>query len=104
MIALIAVILLTLTNVATAFVLIRMSKRLIQFDIIFERIGPVLAEYSMDLTKMTNSGLLIDHPEVRTFHRRNIEALQSLKDITLEVTDGKPIPPKESIGKRPEVE
>lgn len=64
------------------------AKRLLQFDALFQRIFLALESYSTDLVRMTSSDLdnvLTDHPEVISFHMRNmrarLEVQNALEDI-----------------------
>lgn len=69
-------------NVALGTVLFRFSRRLLQFDEIWQGILPVLFEYAEDLRKMLSADLLIDNPDVIRFHKRNQQALSELDSIT----------------------
>lgn len=69
-------------NVGMGAVLFRFSKRLLQFDDIWERVLPVLFEYAEDLRKMVSADLLLDNPEVIRFHKRNMQALADIDAIT----------------------
>lgn len=69
-------------NVGLIFFLARAVKRLLQFDMIWEQIMPVLFTYSEDLRKMLSADLLVDNPEVLAFHKRNMRALLELDEIT----------------------
>lgn len=93
---------LLLLVVALAFLLIRATKRLLQFDYIWEALLPELIEYESDLRKMAGGDLLIDHPEVQAFHKRNLRALKAVADIVKSVSETRPPPPPALP--RPEVE
>lgn len=83
------------------------TRRLIQYDDIFQSILPVLEEYGKDLEKMSSAdldGILVDHPEVLRFHRRNRIAKQQIESLVDSVTKLAPErkPPPELP--RPDVE
>lgn len=55
--------------------LVRASRRLLQFDDLLQETLHVLDRYSDDLLKMTSGnidGTLVDNPEVMGFHARNV--------------------------------
>lgn len=76
-------------NAASIRLLFRASRRLLQYDDIFQNILPVLEEYDQDLVEMTSAdldGILADHPEVRAFHVRNMAARRAIESIVDSVT------------------
>lgn len=108
MTSLIALILL-LVAVAEAWLLIRASRRLLQFDDLFQRTVDVLDSYSSDLTRMVSAdidGILADHPEVESFHRRNMSVRHDIGVILEMLTAVTPRRPKRPDAKfpRPDLE
>lgn len=65
-----------------SFLLVRASRRLLQFDEVFEHIVPVLEDYGGELKRTLSAGLLEDHPEVVAFHKLNVFALSKIDAIT----------------------
>ncbi len=64
---------------AATFLLVRASKRLLQFDSIFRMIVEPMQIYADELKKITTAeGLLHDHPEVLQFHRTNMNLLTQI--------------------------
>ncbi len=85
----------------------RAVRRLIQYDDIFQAIMPVLAEYSSDLERMSSAdldGILVDHPEVLNFHRRNRLAKQQVESLVDSITKLVPERKKAQELPRPDVE
>lgn len=86
------VIFLLIVVFALGYVVYVGSRRLLQFDSLFQEITAVLDGYSTDLVRMTSAdidGILTDHPEVKTFHLRNMRArsdVQSALDTITEIT------------------
>lgn len=80
--------------------LVRASKRLLQFDEVLQGIVPVLDSYSEDLKRMSSAemdGILVDHPEVLTLHKRNQahkKAIESVVDSVTKLTPARPKAPK----------
>ena len=97
-------VLLIITNSITGVLLFRGGRRLLQFDDIFQEILPELQNYSADLRKLSSGDLLLDHPEVVTFHKRNLRALKSLESIIDSVASVTPKQVKPLALPRPEVE
>lgn len=90
-------------NAGLIFFLGRAIRRLLQFDMIWEQIMPVLFTYSEDLRKMLSADLLVDNPEVLAFHRRNVRALLELDEITRVVQTTTPTKEKSRLP-RPDME
>lgn len=88
------IIFLLLTNVATFLLLVRASRRLLEFDAIWSGILPVLTDYAQDLGQMTKGDLLLDNPEVIKFHNRNLNALAAVEMIARQITEMTPPRPK----------
>ena len=88
--------LLLIVALAEGLLLYRASRRLLQFDDLFQGTIAVLDSYSSDLVEMSSAdldGILVDHPEVITFHKRNMRArreLQSALDSITSVFPRKP--------------
>jgi len=80
------VIFLLLLLALAIFVIVRLTKRLFQFDEVFEKIAPVLEAYSNELKKTLSQGLLEEHPEVQAFHKLNMFALTQIELVTQDVT------------------
>lgn len=85
-----AVIFLFLLLALASYLAVRFAKRVIQYDEIFEKIGPVLEAYSNELKRTLSQGLLEDHPEVRAFHKLNMFALAQIEAVTQDVTSVAP--------------
>lgn len=90
-------------NLALGYFLLRAIKRLLQFDMIWEQIMPVLFTYAEDLRKMLSADLLTDNPEVLAFHKRNVRALLELDEITRIVQTTTPTKEKSKLP-RPDME
>lgn len=85
------------------FLLVRASKRLLEFDELLGTIVGPMQEYSNALRKLTSSeGLLHDHPEVVSFHRANVELLRLIDENISAIKAGRPIVKKEENLPRPE--
>ena len=83
------VLLLLVVAIGLGFLLARATRRLIQYDDIFQGILPVFESYAADLERMSSGhldGILVDHPEVLNFHRRNRLAKQQFESIVDSVT------------------
>lgn len=93
---------LTLAGVSGWYLFYRSAKIALGFDEFFQEVFGILSSYSEDLAKMTNGDLLLDHPEVRAFHKRNLLALQQINAVLDEIKKGRQEAPKE-IGPRPDV-
>jgi len=92
-------------NVGLVYLLIRASRRLLEFDDIWSGILPVLVDYAVDLRQMSSGDLLLDNPEVVKFHKRNLNALATIESIAQQVAEIKPLPPKRDTNlPRPDVE
>lgn len=79
-----------LLNGGLGFLLRRSVRVNLQFDEIFERVGPVLEAYNEELAKTLQGGLLEDHPEVAAFHKLNMRNLAMIEAITRDVTATRP--------------
>jgi hypothetical protein len=77
------------------FLLVRAAKRLLEYDAVFSSIAPALEQYAADLTKTLSSGILLDNPEVLTFHKRNVSFLKHVESISKAVTEIHPVPKKD---------
>lgn len=93
-----------LLNFASVLLLVRASRRLLQFDSIWQQIMPVLFGYSEDLRRMVSTDLLVDNPEVVAFHKRNVRLLLELDEITRAVQATAPPKEKKSRLPRPDME
>ena len=80
----------------------RSAKIAFGFDEFFQSVFTILSTYSEDLTRMSKGDLLLDHPEVRAFHKRNLQTLQEINVVLDEIKQGRSEAPKE-IGPRPDV-
>lgn len=88
-------------NVVAIVLLVRAARRLLQFDDIWQAIIPELEDYSIDLKGMSSGDILIDHPEIEMFHKRNVRALQSLESILDSVKSVRPKREKPPVLPRP---
>jgi predicted TIM-barrel enzyme len=85
--------------------LFRASKRLLQFDDVFQMILPVLEDYAADLKKMSSGnldGVLVDNPEVLAFHKTNQAHKVAIESIVDSVT--KMNPPRAKTPRLPKPE
>lgn len=80
----------------------RSVKVMFEFDQILGEVGSVLSSYSQDLEKLSSGDLLLDHPEVRAFHKRNLLAVQEINTVVEEIKRGRPETPREMLP-RPDV-
>lgn len=108
MIALVALALFIIAGVE-ALLLLRASRRLLQFDDLFQQTVGVLDVYSSDLVRMSSAdldGILVDHPEVEAFHRRNMSARREIQGILEALVAVSPRRPKRPVPElpRPDVE
>lgn len=92
-----------------AWLLLKASRRLLQFDDLFQQIVGVLDAYSSDLVKMSSAdldGILVDHPEVEAFHRRNMSARREIQRALETLVAVSPRRPKRPVLElpRPDVE
>lgn len=63
----------------STFLLWKSTKRLLEFDDMFQRIIQPMSEYSETLSRITSAeGILHDHPEVVEFHRANVKLLAEI--------------------------
>lgn len=86
------------------FFLIRASKRLLEFDELFQVIIDPMEEYAAALRKITTAeGLLHDHPEVLAFHRANMDLLRKIDLAITSVKENRPLKQEEPKGNPPEV-
>lgn len=81
----------------------RSARVMFEFDQLFGDLTTVLMTYSDDLARMSKGDLLLDHPEVRAFHKRNLLALQEINAVLDNVKKGRLEAPKENLP-RPVVE
>jgi hypothetical protein len=89
--------------VVLSFVTVRLARRLLQFDEIWQQVLPVLFDYADDLRKMVSADLLLDNPEVVALHKRNMRALREMDDAVKTVQGL--TPPKQRIElPRPDME
>lgn len=101
------IIFLLLLVAALSILLVRATKRLLQFDDIWQGILPELESYSADLARMASAdldGILVDHPEVLTFHKRNLRAKKVIESILDSVTQMTPERKKPPALPRPDME
>lgn len=89
--------------VGEAVLLVRAAKRLLQYDDIWQQITPILEDYSADLRKTLKSDLLIDNPEVVSFHKRNQQALKAIESIVDSVVNVIPVRKRPPVLPRPDV-
>lgn len=88
------------------FLLTRAARRLLEFDKLWDDVTDVLLGYELDLRKMSSGDLsetVMDHPEILTFHRRNLKALSDIGRLTEDLKGRKPREEK-LVGRRPVVE
>ncbi len=94
---------LALALAAETFLLVRASRRLLQFDEIFQMIIEPMQEYSNALRKIASAeGLLHDHPEVVEFHRANMNLLAHIDAAVRAVREERPEKKKREQLPRPE--
>lgn len=89
------------------YLLYRASVRLLQFDDVFQGIAPILSGYADDLVGMSSAnidGILVDHPEVAAFHRRNIAAQREIASLIESVIALTPRRPSKPALPRPDTE
>lgn len=67
-----------LLNVSFFLLLFRASKRLLQFDLLLGQVAQTLFDYGTDIRNVVKEGVLQDHPEIVSFHRRNVRALAEI--------------------------
>lgn len=104
---LIALIIALMLNAAQGYFLYNGARRLLQFDDLFQGIASTLASYSSDLVRMTSSDIdsvLTDHPEVISFHMRNMRARLEVQGVLEEVTRATPRRRKAPALPRPDME
>lgn len=77
-------------TIAETFLIIKLSKKLFEFDSMIEFISETLFIYSSDLRNTLSSGILQDNPDVMNFHKRNMRALSDIESIVKNL--GKPKP------------
>ena len=83
------------------YVNVKMAKRLLQFDSIFESIVQVLVDYGVDLRKVLSGGFLQDHPDIVAFHKRNLKALTEIETIVKDLEQVKPRQKEVTKGNHP---
>ena len=85
-------ILFLLLSVTLGLLLVRATRRLLQFDELLQIIIDPMRDYQAELEKIaTAEGLLTDHPEVIAFHRANMTMLAKIDAaITLLKEEGPP--------------
>ncbi len=82
--------------------LVRASKRLLEFDELLRVMVDPMQEYADALRKLVSSeGLLHDHPEVVAFHRANLELMRLLDENISAIKAGRPTKKEENLP-RPE--
>lgn len=91
-----------IVNAMLVFFILRATRRLLEFDSIWQEIMPVLFGYAEDLRKMLSLDLLTDNPEVVAFHKRNLRLLSELDEITKSVRSAAPPRSSEKLP-RPDV-
>lgn len=92
-----------LAAIGEGFLLVRASKRLLQFDELFNLILEPMRSYSDVLRRVTKSeGILHDHPEVLDFHRANMELLQRIDQAVISIQEARPKKKKKEELPRPE--
>ncbi len=92
-------------SIVEGALLIRASKRLLQFDDVFQGITPVLEGYSSELKRMSSvdlNGILADHPEVLAFYKTNQAHKAAIESVVDSVT--KMTPPREKPSRLPKPE
>lgn len=89
---------LLLLSGALVFLLIRATRRLLEFDELWQQILPVLLGYADDLRKMLSLDLLTDNPEVVAFHKRNLRMLSEIDEIAKSVRS---VAPQRIVGNLP---
>jgi hypothetical protein len=93
-----------LVSLAEGLLLFRAARRLLQFDDLFQDTAEVLDGYSSDLAEMSSAdldGILVDHPEVIAFHKRNMRARRDVQSILDSVTAVSPRRPRRRDPKLP---
>lgn len=95
---------LLLTQTVTAVLLFRATKRLLDFDFIWNSIVEELITYEEDLEKMSSGDILIDNPDVMAFHKRNRKALRAVSAAVKSVVETRAPRPAKPVLPRPEVE
>lgn len=92
--------------VTCAYLLRKATLRLLQFDMIWDMVTGDLLEYERDLRRMSSGDLLVDHPEVLAFHRRNQAALRAVSEGLRQIVDARGVQPPgpPEVLPRPEVE
>ncbi len=87
---------------AAVYLLVRASKRLLEFDSLFQvTVGP-MQEYADELRRIaTSEGLLNDHPDVIKFHQANIRLMQMMDENIAAIKAGRPQKKEEKLP-RPE--
>ncbi len=96
-----------LIAVTQSILLYMATKKLLQFDDVFAGIYPELLKYSQDLKRMASgdlNGIMVDHPEIAAFHKRNMTALKTVESIVDSVTKMMPRRPKLPELPRPDME
>lgn len=77
------------------YIALRATKRLFEFDTLFQMIVDPMHEYRNELAKIASAeGLLHDHPEVMAFHRANMIMLEKIDAAIKAVQAGQPQPKK----------
>lgn len=92
--------LLIVVCVVLAEMLIKASKRLLQFDEIFSNCVDILTDYHNDLSQIVKSdmtGLLASSNEVASLHKRNMQAIVELDYIVSDITKITPRKEKQKL-------
>lgn len=87
-------------NAVLVYFLFKAAKRMLELDDVIQRSCEILDEYAVDLRKTLTSGILEEHPEVASFHRRNQRALSDIEEAVKNLGTVKP---KEVLPPRPPV-
>lgn len=92
----------TLLGGAGWYLFYRSARVMFNFDQVLGEVGRILGSYAVDLAKLSSGDLLLDHPEVRAFHKRNILALEEINAVIDDIKQGRPEGPRETLP-RPDV-
>lgn len=98
---LILIIFLILFSMAVGAIVV-LARRLLQFDESFQVIFSILAQYQLDLKKMSSGDLLLDNPEILEFQQRNLKAIKDLESTISSMSEF--VMKTQAVGPRPDVE
>lgn len=88
----------------STFLLVRATRRLLEFDRLFEAIVDPMQAYADTLRRITTAeGILHDHPEVIAFHKANMEILFHMDRAIASIRSGRPEKKRPKNLPRPEV-